>query len=112
MVARMPMAPGAQAPSLDERVAEAVVAATDVLELTGAELPPADAEPALIDLARRVDEKFALAEPSDASVAASELQVSLLQLRCEQLDNDLVRKVTSLAEIRNALGSLRGLPPG
>ena len=112
MVARMPMAPGAQAPSLDERVAEAVAAATDVLELTAAELPPAHAEPALIDLARRVDEKFALAEPSDASVAASELQVSLLQLRCEQLDNDLVRRVKSLAEIRNALGSLRGLPPG
>jgi DNA-binding CsgD family transcriptional regulator/GAF domain-containing protein len=112
MVAPMSMAPSTDAASLDERVAEVVSAATDVLELTPADLPPVGAEPQLIDLARRINERNALAEPSDESVATGELLISILRLRCEQLDYDLSRKVRSLSEIRSALSSLRGLRPG
>jgi DNA-binding CsgD family transcriptional regulator len=111
MVAPLFMAPSTQAPTLDRRVAAVVSAASDVLELTPADLAPADAEPRLTDLARRIAEHNALAEPSDESVATGELLISILRLRCEQLDHDLSRKVRSLSEIRNALRSLRGLPP-
>jgi DNA-binding CsgD family transcriptional regulator len=105
------MAASADASTLDERVAAVVMAATEVLELGSADLPPADAQPRLIDLARRIGERIALAEPSDESLATGELLISILTLRCEQLDYDLSRKVRSLSEIRNALSSLRGLRP-
>jgi DNA-binding CsgD family transcriptional regulator/GAF domain-containing protein len=112
MVAPMSMAPSTQAPTLDKRVAAVVSAATEVLELRPTDLAPADAEPQLVDLARRLGERIALAEPCDESVATGELLISLLQLRCEQLDHDLSRKVRSLSEVRSALSSLRGLRPG
>jgi DNA-binding CsgD family transcriptional regulator/GAF domain-containing protein len=112
MVAQMPMSASADASSFDERVAAVVSTATDLLELAPADLPPVDTEPQLIDLARRIGERIALAEPSDESVATGELLISTLRLRCEQLDHDLARKVRSLAEIRSALSSLRGLRPG
>jgi DNA-binding CsgD family transcriptional regulator len=111
MVARVPMAASTDSSTLDERVTSVVLAATDLLELGPADLPPADAQPRLIDLARRVGERIALAEPSDESLANGELLISILRLRCEQLDHDLSRKVRSLSEIRNALSSLRGLRP-
>ena len=112
MVALMSMVPSTQAPTLDKRVAAVVSAATDVLELRPTDLAPADAEPQLVDLARRLGERIALAEPCDESAAIGEMMISLLQLRCEQLDHDLSRKVRSLSEIRNALSCLRGLRPG
>jgi DNA-binding CsgD family transcriptional regulator/GAF domain-containing protein len=112
MAAPMSMGPSAQAPTLDKRVAAVVSAATDVLELRPTDLAPADAESQLVDLARRLGERIALAEPSDESVATGEVLISILRLRCEQLDRDLSRKVRSLSEIRNALSSLRGLRPG
>jgi DNA-binding NarL/FixJ family response regulator len=112
MVAQMPMSDSADASSLDERVAAVVSTATDLLELMPADLPPVDTGPQLIDLARRIGERIALAEPSDESVAIGELLISTLRLRCEQLDHDLARKVRSLSEIRSALSSLRGLRPG
>ena len=112
MVVPTSMAPTTQASTLDERVAAVRSAATEVLELTPTDLAPVDAEPQLVDLARRLSDRIALAEPCDESATIGELLISLLQLRCEQLDHDLARKVRSLSEIRNALASLRGLRPG
>lgn len=96
--------------NLEERVAEAVsTARAAVAPSQDDDRELSDPRAQLNDLARRLGEKIKAVGPSD--VATTDLLNLVLQLRCEQLDHELERRVKSLSELRSALGSLRGLPP-
>jgi DNA-binding NarL/FixJ family response regulator len=93
------------------RAEEAVAAAPDHLALPIPELTRVALGLQLEDLSQRLEERIALYEPTDESIATVEQLISILKVRCELLDDDLARRVKSLSEIRAALAELRGLPP-
>jgi DNA-binding CsgD family transcriptional regulator/GAF domain-containing protein len=94
--------------TLVERAEAAVAAAADHLGLPPVEPHQSALRCRLDDLTHRLEEWLAL---SPDSAATAELLTSILRLQCELLDFDLSRRMRCLAEIRNALGGLRGLSP-
>lgn len=99
-------------PYLAERVGALVAAVTDHLALSPPDMPADAWGTRLDDLRQRLQQRIEhSAEPTDDTVATSELLIAVMKLRCELIDRDLARRVSSLSEIRNALGDLRGLPP-
>jgi hypothetical protein len=112
MVSLTTVAASAQDLTVVERAEALVAAAADHLALPPSDLPAATLGCQLDDLGQRLEQRMALsAEPADDSPATAELLISILRVRCELLDHDLCRRVKCLAEIRNALGDLRGLSP-
>jgi DNA-binding CsgD family transcriptional regulator len=112
MVSLTTVAASAQDLTVVERAEALVAAAADHLALPPSDLPAAALGCQLDDLGQRLEQRMALlAEPADDSPATAELLISILRVRCELLDHDLCRRVKCLAEIRNALGDLRGLSP-
>src|SRR5262245_62126400 len=93
------------------RAEEAVAAAADHLALPLPDPTPRALGLQLEDLSQRLEERIALYEPTDESLATVEHLISILQVRCDLLDDDLSRRVRCLSEIRTALAQLRGLPP-
>ena len=93
------------------RAEEAAAAAADHLALPLPDLSRSPLGPQLADLSQRLEERIALYEPTDESVATVEHLISILKVRCELLDDGLSRRVRCLSEIRAALAELRGLPP-
>jgi len=84
----------------------------DHLGLPPPQLTPTTLGSQLEELRQHLESKIALSpDPADESVATIELLITVLRLRCDLIDRDLLRRVRSLSEIRNALGGLRGLPP-
>src|ERR1700758_748180 len=66
----------------------------------------------LDDATNQLGQRLALSpDPVDESEAVPDLLISVLRLQCELLDDELSRRVSYLAEIRNALAGLRGLSP-
>jgi DNA-binding CsgD family transcriptional regulator/GAF domain-containing protein len=111
MVLRVPVSSSREGSTVVARAEAALAAAADYLGLSSHDLPSASLGRQLAELTRRLEERIALAEPSDESVTDAELLISVLRLHCELLDDDLIRRVKSLSEIRSALGDLRGLSP-
>jgi DNA-binding NarL/FixJ family response regulator len=112
MVSLTAVATSAHDLTVVERAEALVASAADHLALPPSDLPAAALGCQLDDLGQRLEQRMALlAEPADDSPATAELLISILRVRCELLDHDLCRRVKCLAEIRNALGDLRGLSP-
>lgn len=111
MISRVHMASSAEDSMVVERAQAAAVVAADHLALPPPDLTPATLGPQLDDLARRIEQRIALSPDQEESAATAKLLISILRLQCELLDHDLCRRVRCLSEIRNALGSLRGLSP-
>ena len=111
MVATMPTASRAEDATVVARAEEAAAAAADHLALPLPDLSRSPLGPQLADLSQRLEERIALYEPTDESVATVEHLISILTVRCELLDDGLSRRVRCLSEIRAALAELRGLPP-
>ncbi len=93
------------------RAEEAVAAAADHLALSLPDPTRRALGLQLEDLSQRLEERIALSEPTDESVATVEHLISILKVRCELFDDDLSRRVRCLSEIRTALAQLRGLAP-
>jgi DNA-binding CsgD family transcriptional regulator/GAF domain-containing protein len=106
------MASIAQDPLVIARAEAAVAAAADHLKVPPPELTPAALAHQLDSLRQRLEQRIALpSDPTDDAATTAEILISILRLQCELLDHDLARRVKSMAEIRQALGYLRGLPP-
>jgi DNA-binding CsgD family transcriptional regulator len=113
MSLRAPMASIAEDPVVIARAETAVAAAADHLKVPPPELTPAALGHQLASLRQRLEQRIALpSDPTDDWATTAEILISILSLQCELLDHDLARRVRSMSEIRNALGYLRGLPPG
>jgi DNA-binding CsgD family transcriptional regulator len=111
MISRVPMAITVGDSTVVERAEAALAAAADRLAL-----PPPDPAPSALgrqldDLSQHLEQRTASSPDPAESAAIAELLISILRLRCELLDHDQSRRVRCLSEIRNALGSLRGLSP-
>ena len=112
MVSRVLMASIVEDPLVIARAEAAVAAAADHLKVTPPELTPAALAHQLDSLRQHLEERISLpSDPTDEVATTAEILISILRLQCELLDHDLARRVKSMSEIRQALGSLRGLPP-
>ena len=112
MIQRVAVASSAEDLTVVERAEAAVAAAADHLGLPPSELPQAPLWCQLDDLRQRLEQRIELSPEMTAdSAATAELLISVLRVRCELLDHELSRRVRCPAEIRNALGHLRGLSP-
>lgn len=113
VLSRVSMASSVEDSTVVERAKAVVAAAAEHLAL-----PPPDSMSGALgcqldDLRQRLQQRIDLPpEPMDDTLTTAELLIAVLRLRCDLIDHDLVRRVSSLSEIRNALGDLlRGLPP-
>ncbi|MDT5093713.1 MAG: hypothetical protein QOH60_3076 [Mycobacterium sp.] len=112
MVQRAALATSAEDLTLVERATAAVAAAVDHLGLPPPEFPQTGLRCRLDDLRHRLEERLMLSPDStDEAAKTAELLISILRVQCELLDHDLCRRARCLAEVRNGLGSLRGLSP-
>lgn len=112
MVSQLRTEPWAEDATVAERAESVVAAAVERLGLPLPDLTSAVLESQLDDLRKRLEQRIASsAEPTDDTVATAEILIAVLRLRCDLIDHDLVRRVSALSEIRNALGDLRGLSP-
>jgi DNA-binding CsgD family transcriptional regulator/GAF domain-containing protein len=113
MALQAPVAAIAEDPAVVARAEATVAAAADHLKVLPLELTPTALGHQLEYLRQRLEQRIALAsDPVDDWSVTAEILISVLRLQCELLDHDLSRRVKSILEIRNALGYLRGLPPG
>jgi DNA-binding CsgD family transcriptional regulator/GAF domain-containing protein len=112
VVSPMPVASMGQDLTVVERAEAVVAAAADHLALPPPDLSPTAFGCQLDDITQRLEQRIALSpEPTDESAATAELLISTLRVRCDLLDHALSLRVRCLSEIRNTLGSLRGLSP-
>jgi DNA-binding CsgD family transcriptional regulator/GAF domain-containing protein len=109
MISRVSTASSVEDSTVVQRAQAAIAAAAGHLGLPPPDLAPCALGRQLDDLGQRLEQRIASSpDPTDAAIA---LLISILRLRCQLLDHDQSRRVRCLSEIRNALGSLRGLSP-
>ncbi|MDP7723608.1 LuxR C-terminal-related transcriptional regulator [Mycobacterium sp. TY814] len=102
----------AEDPRVVARAEATVAAAAEHLKVSAPDLTPAAFGHQLDNLRQALEQRIALpSDPTEDWAKTAEILISILKLQCELLDNDLARRVRSMAEIRHALGYLRGLPP-
>lgn len=112
MVSRMSTVGSLDDSYLREQAEALTAAVADHLALSPPNVPSGPWGPRLDDLRRRLQQRVDLAsESTDDTVATAELLIAVTKLRCDLIDHDLALRVSSLSEIRNALGDLRGLAP-
>jgi DNA-binding CsgD family transcriptional regulator len=113
MISQTPVAAIAEDPEVVARAEATIAAAADYLKVLPPQITPTALGHQLDSLRQRLETRMeASADIHDDRTTTAEILISILRLQCELLDHDLIRRVTSVSEIRQALGCLRGLAPG